>query len=327
MCEQGDSTRAQARHYIGSQSLLRNRQSTFALIMALVGGVAPNVTIELAASAGGMVYLNNDADIVRSLAFIQWQPAPPAAAGQPPRMATTQGLLGSALLPAAHPEQSPAGDAARAMSPPTFGLSAAGWQQILDELQASGVFSRRYTHVYLFHETLATTRFPNPPALVFTDAELHLGQPITVPAAGGNAQAARRRELLQNIHFLSLVRCGDLVQDEALPSLSFARLLGAVGACRTVVSRYDEGSTIQITTDLLRQKFPEYTTDRLLAKAFPDLVAQARLPYEWTSRTLSLDNQVKDLLDGLSYMSGGSRRSNVERKRILLLSHSVSACA
>ena len=39
--------------------------------MALVGGVAPNVTIELAASAGGMVYLNNDADAVRSLAFIQ----------------------------------------------------------------------------------------------------------------------------------------------------------------------------------------------------------------------------------------------------------------
>ena len=57
--------------------------------MALVGGVAPMVSIELAASAGGLVYLNNDADAVRSLAFIQWQPAPPAAAGQPPRMATT----------------------------------------------------------------------------------------------------------------------------------------------------------------------------------------------------------------------------------------------
>ena len=81
--------------------------------MALVGGVAPMVSIELAASAGGLVYLNNDADAVRSLAFIQWQPAPPAAAGQPPRMATTQGILGLALLPAAHPDQSPAGDPLR----------------------------------------------------------------------------------------------------------------------------------------------------------------------------------------------------------------------
>ena len=49
--------------------------------MALVGCVAPMVSIELAASAGGLVYLNNDADAVRSLAFIQWHPAPPAAAG------------------------------------------------------------------------------------------------------------------------------------------------------------------------------------------------------------------------------------------------------
>ena len=63
-----------------------------------------------------------------------------------------------------------------------------------------------------------------------------------------------------------------------------------MGACRTVASRYDEGSTIQITTDLLRQKFPEYTTDRLLAKAFPDLVAQARLqPRSWRPRCCAGD--------------------------------------
>ena len=292
--------------------------------MALVGGVAPMVSTELAASAGGLVYLNNDADAVRSLAFIQWQPAPPAAAGQPPRMATTQGILGIALLPAAHPDQSPAGDAARAMSPPTFGFSAAGWQQIFDEFQASGIFSRRYTTVSHFHETLSTTRFPNPQALMFTDAELNLGHPVVVPAAGGNAQAVRRRELLQNVQFLSLVRCGDLVQDDVLPSVGFARILGAVGACRTTASRFDEGSTIQIITDLFKQNFPEYSTDRLLARAFPDLVSQARLPQEWTSPMLSLDSLAKDLLDGLSYLSGGSRRSNVERKRINLLPHSVS---
>ena len=73
--------------------------------MALLGGplgVAPNVNIEGAASRGGhgLVFLNGDSDAVRALAFIDWQPAPPAAAGQPPAMATTQGLLGVALLPA-----------------------------------------------------------------------------------------------------------------------------------------------------------------------------------------------------------------------------------
>ena len=138
------------------------------------------VSTELAASAGGLVYLNNDADAVRSLAFIQWHPAPPAAAGQPPRMATTQGILGLALLPAAHPDQSPAGDAARAMSPPCFGFNAAGWQQILDEFQASGIFARRFTTVSLFHEALSSTRFPNPQALMFTDAALNLGHPVSV---------------------------------------------------------------------------------------------------------------------------------------------------
>ena len=295
--------------------------------MALLGGplgVAPHVTIDGAASPGGLVFLNGDSDAVRALAFLDWQPAPPAAAGQPPTMATSQGLLGVALLPAMSPDTTPAANASRALPPPMFGLTAAGWQQILDEYHASGVFSRRFTTLSSFEAAVTTTRFQNPPALVFNDAMLHLGQPLAIPAAGGNAQAVRRRELLINVHYLSLVRCESLCQPrEALPLLQYARVLSIIGACRTMASRTDEGAAVQILTDLFRQKFPEYHTDRLLAQVLPDLVEQARLPADLCSRTLSFDNLLRDAMDGLSYMSGGTRRSNVERKRIYLLSDSV----
>ena len=52
--------------------------------------MAPHVNIDGAASPGGLVLLNGDSDAVRALAFLDWQPAPPVAAGQPPAMATTQ---------------------------------------------------------------------------------------------------------------------------------------------------------------------------------------------------------------------------------------------
>ena len=295
--------------------------------MALLGGplgVAPHVNIDGAASPGGLVLLNGDSDAVRALAFLDWQPAPPVAAGQPPAMATTQGLLGLALLPAMQPDSTPAANAARALPPPMFGFTAAGWQQILDEYHASGVFSRRFTTLSSFEAAVTTTRFQNPQALIFNDAMLHLGQPLAIPAAGGNAQAVRRRELLINIHYLHLVRCESLWQQhEALPMLQYARVLALVGACRTIAARTDEGSAVQILTDLIRQKFPEYHTDRLLAQALPDLVEQSRLPAELCSRTLSLNTTLRDAMDGLSYMSGGTRRSNVERKRIYLLASSV----
>ena len=105
--------------------------------------------------------------------------------------------------------------------------------------------------------------------------------------------------------------------------LQYARVLALVGACRTTAARTDEGSAVQILTDLIRQKFPEYHTDRLLAQALPDLVEQSRLPAELCSRTLSLNTTLRDAMDGLSYMSGGTRRWNGEGKRIYLLASSV----
>ena len=84
--------------------------------------------------------------------------------------------------------------------------------------------------------------------------------------------------------------------------------------------RADEASTVQVVCDRIRTRFPEYSTDALLATSLRDIILDSRLPTVLVSPVARPSDLLSDALDGFKY---GERRQAVERERIFMLAQPV----
>lgn len=291
------------------------------------GGTPAIVTHAAGHSPGGLLYVNADSDVVLATPFLCWEPVP-AAAGQPTQVQTTQVQCCAVFLPPMAPSTAPGAQVARDVSALELLFTGGFWTQVFNEMSVSGLFfstSRTYQE---FLRRLSATTFSNPNNLIFDTNDLLPAQPFTIPpaiAANASQAAQARRRLLMSLVYLSMSTVGGWVESTALPLLAFSRLISMIGPCRTQHAREDERAAVHLVTELIKAKFSDYPSDPLLAQHLEDIIRQVQLPIEFHSQNINPEMMLRDALDGFSYYAGGSRRANVERRRIFSLVSLVRA--
>ena len=126
----------------------------------------------------------NEPLVLATTPFIDWQPAPPAAAGGPPRVSLAHFLAVKHFASRCSTSRNPADLAAAAAAHPlVLRLGGAFWTRVLTELVPNGLLDHPFGSTSTLELAMSQLTITNPANLEVGAADWTLGQAFAIPGA------------------------------------------------------------------------------------------------------------------------------------------------
>ena len=277
--------------------------------------------LELPLNADPRVILEADAVVVTATPCLDWTMRPAAGAAPATASLPSSLMMRYFLARASCSNATPHDAAAFAQSVLVVVVNRQGWEQLLNEYNDSGLFSKTYNTVWQFEEALLSLEMHNPANLVLTANSIVLGEEFDAPAVAGRGRGRGRGQGGPPpapptpgpiaLRFLALSSVNSLVQPGSpFPCRVWAELMGMLGAFATRAVRAGDASTIRVMADVMVPNINKFAGTQnanaaTVASELANFLPTARLPAILRSETGSASAVRDEATDAFRYVWGG----------------------